>query len=62
LGIRTGLNGIEEFHVGDVIDIYLILDHDDESPSVKLHGEDRRGKRELADGRLSLSGNRMGKH
>jgi uncharacterized membrane protein len=54
LGIGARLDGVEELHVCDIVDIDLVLYDDNEPPPVKLHGKYRGGKRELADGRLSL--------
>ena len=53
-GIRGGLDGVEQLHVTDVIQIDLFLEHDGQSLAVEPYGEDRGWKGQLADGRLPL--------
>lgn len=46
-------------HVGDVINVDLGLQNDDQRLSVHFDGENRRGKEKLANHRLTLWCNRM---
>ena len=54
--VRIGccLDDMEELHVGDVVDVYLDLEDDDEGLAVELDGEDGGGEEELAYHGLSL--------
>jgi hypothetical protein len=52
--VRTRLDGVKELHVADVVDVYLILKHHDESFPIEFDREDGCRESELADGRLTL--------
>ena len=48
------LNYVEKLHIGDVINVDLNLEDDDERLPVELDGENRGREEKLADHRLSL--------
>ena len=52
--VRRRLDHVEESHVGDVVDVYLDFEDDDERLAVELDGEDGGREEELADHRLPL--------
>lgn len=54
LRVWTGFDGVEQFHVADVVDVDLVLQHNDESLSVELDREDGRWECQLANGGLTL--------
>ena len=53
--VGRGLDGVEEAHVADVVEVDLLFEDDDETLAVKSYGEDGGGEGELADGGLSLA-------
>ena len=48
------LNYVEKLHIGDVVDVDLNLEDDDERLPVELDGENRGREEKLADHRLPL--------
>ena len=59
VGVRARLDLVEQFHVGNVVNVDPLFEDDDQSPPVQLDGEDGRRERQLADGRLALSAVRV---
>ena len=53
--IGSGLDGMQQLHCRDVIDVYLVLEHDDQSLPVHLDSQNGGRKNELADSGLSLA-------
>lgn len=52
---------MKQFHVANVVQEYLFLQHNDQSSSVHFDSQNARGKCQLADRRLSLKEVRIGK-
>lgn len=46
--VRGCCDRLQELHIRDIIEIYLVLKSDDESFSVEAYGQHRGGERELA--------------
>jgi len=47
---------MQQPHIGDVIDVYLRLQHDDQCLAVQLDGQNGGWKKELANHGLTLKG------
>ena len=54
VGVRGGVDGVEEAHVADVVDVDFLLEDDNESLAVEADGEDGGGEGEFADDGASL--------
>ena len=39
--VRVGVDGLEELHVGDVVDVNVLFEDHDEAFPVQFYGEDR---------------------
>lgn len=52
--VRRGLDGVQELHSADVIDVDLLFQHDDKSLPVQLDSEDGSREGEFAYRRLAL--------
>lgn len=49
------VNGVNEFHVAYVIEVDLVLQHNDHTFPIKLYGENSCRKGKLADCRVPLT-------
>ena len=54
VGVGGRVDGVDEFHVGDVVEVDLVFEDHDEAFAVEADGEDGGGEGELADGGASL--------
>lgn len=54
MGVGTSFDGMKQLHVADVVDIDLVLQHNNKSLSVELDREDGRRECQLANGGLAL--------
>ena len=48
--IRTGINGMEQFHVTDIVNEDLFFENDNQSTAIHFDGENRGWKCEFAYG------------
>lgn len=54
VGVGRGLDGIQELHRLDIVEVYLVLQHNDKPFPVQLHGQHGRGESQFAYRRLTL--------
>lgn len=48
--VGAGLDGVEQLHVADIVDVNLVFQHNDKSLSVEFDGQYRGWERKLTDG------------
>lgn len=52
--IGTGINGVQQLHVANIVNVNMFLQHYNESFPIQLDAQNSGGKGEFANGRLTL--------